>query len=150
ALDVERQLVVELRIDRVRREREQDRVSVWRCLGREIGAEVAGRTAAVVDDDRLAKVGRERLLQDARDDVGAAARRVGNDYPDRLVRVALRPGPTGNSDRQERKRPRECAANRHELLRALFSGAPPSTRIWRDAASAARARRGGTDRRARA
>ena len=75
--DVERQLVVELRIDRVRRQREQDRVAVGRRLRDDIGADVAGSAAAVVDDDRLAQRGRERFVQDPRDNIGAATRRIG-------------------------------------------------------------------------
>jgi hypothetical protein len=41
ALDVERQLVVELRIDRVRRQREQNVVAVGGCLRRDVRAHVA-------------------------------------------------------------------------------------------------------------
>ena len=53
--DVERQLVVELRIDGVRRQREQHGVAIGSGLGGEVGAEVACRPASILDDDRLAE-----------------------------------------------------------------------------------------------
>ena len=62
-LDIERQLVVELRIDRVRRQREQERVAVGRRLGRDVGADIAGGATAIVDDDRLSQLRRKRLVR---------------------------------------------------------------------------------------
>jgi hypothetical protein len=82
---VERQLRIERRVDRVRRQREQHRVAVGRRLRDDVGAERAGRAAAVVDHDRLAERMLEAFLHDARDHVGAAAGRVRHDELDRLV-----------------------------------------------------------------
>ncbi len=98
ALDVERQLLVELRVDRVRRQREQDRVAVGRRFRDDVGAEIAGGAAAVVDDDRLAELRRQRLDDDARNDVGAAARRIRDDELDRPGGIVLRDGRSGQCE----------------------------------------------------
>ena len=88
--DVEGKLFVELRIDRVRGQREKDRIAVGRGLRRDIRADIAAGSAAVLDDDRLSEHRRERIDDDARDDIGAAGRRIGNDEADRLVGIILR------------------------------------------------------------
>ena len=64
---------------------------------RDAGAERAAGAAAVLDHDRLAERLRERLLVDARDDVGASAGRVGHDERNRLRR------PGGGRQRGEGK-----------------------------------------------
>jgi hypothetical protein len=46
---------IELGIDRVRGQREQQRVAISRRLCRDVGADVAGGATAIVDDDRLAQ-----------------------------------------------------------------------------------------------
>ena len=71
-------------------ERHQQRVAVGLRLGGGLGADVAARARPVVDDDALAEPLRQRLRDDARRGVDAAARRPGHDQPDRLVRVVLR------------------------------------------------------------
>ncbi len=88
--DVERQLVVELWIDGMRRQRQQNRITVGRGLGRKIGADIAGRATAIVDDDRLAELGGQGLADDPGDDVRAAPRGVRHDDPDRSGRIILR------------------------------------------------------------
>src|SRR6266496_3815535 len=84
---VERQRLVERHVDRVGRRRDEERVAVGRRLGDEIGADVAARAGAVLDDDRLA----ERLAQSRRErprgEIGDSTRRKSDDKPDRLARV---------------------------------------------------------------
>jgi hypothetical protein len=67
---------------------EHHRVAVGRRLGARIRADHAAATAAVVDDDLLAEYFAQFLPDGARDDVGACARRVGDDQPYRPVRIA--------------------------------------------------------------
>ncbi len=86
---VEAQLRVEMDVDRVRADRtHQQVVAVGLHARRELGADVAAGAAAVVDDDRLAQLLRDRLGDHARGGVDAAARRPGHHQLDRLVRVA--------------------------------------------------------------
>src|SRR5208283_2373879 len=87
--DVKRKMFVELRVDRVRGKREQDRIAVWRRLRDQIGAQDAGGTATVVDDDGLPQQRGKWLGYDARDNVGTAAGRIGNDEANRPIGVAL-------------------------------------------------------------
>jgi hypothetical protein len=90
AIDVERELVVELRIDRVRRQGEQNVVAVRGRLCRNVGANVAGGATAIVNDDRLTQFRSQRFVHDAGDHVGAPTRRVGHDEANGLVRIVLR------------------------------------------------------------
>src|SRR6267154_5807220 len=98
-LRVERQRPVQRHVDRVGRRGDEERVAVGRALRDEIGADVAARSGAVLDDDRLperfAQTGRER----PRGEIGDPARRKSDDEPDRL-RGVLR-------ERGERKKERD-------------------------------------------
>ena len=81
----------EARVDRERpRRTHQDRVAVGRGLGDEVGADVAARARPVVDHDLLREALGELLRDDASDDVGAAARREGDDEADRLGGISFR------------------------------------------------------------
>src|SRR5205085_10159300 len=85
-LGVERQAVVDGRVDGMRREREEQRMAIRSGLGGDRGADRATGTATVLDQDRLAELPGERLLHDARNDVGAAARRIRHDQVNGLRR----------------------------------------------------------------
>src|SRR5689334_15392388 len=90
---LERELAVDARVDRVSaRVSEGNRVAIrWR-LGSHFGADVACRTAAVVDDDLLAQRITQPRTEEARERVGAAAGRPGHDPPNRFTRIRnLRP-----------------------------------------------------------
>ena len=80
------QLVVEMRIDRVRRKRRHEqRVPIGLLVRRHRRADVAGRTRPVVDDDRLAQPLRQRVGDHARRRVDATARRPRHDQLDGLA-----------------------------------------------------------------
>jgi hypothetical protein len=80
---------------------QQQRVTVRRRLGGERRAERAAGAAAVIDYDRLAQALVQLLTEYAADNVGAAARRVRHDEPDRSGREVLRrPGGGGQHHRR--------------------------------------------------
>ena len=68
-------------------------------------ADAAAAAAAIVDDHGLADRLLERLLDRARQRVGAAARRERHDDVDRLRRKGLCDG--GSGDSADRQRPKE-------------------------------------------
>src|SRR6218665_456646 len=82
--------------DRMRSGCQHQRVAIGRAARRPLGPRVAARAGPVVDDELLAGLLRQLLRQHARHDIRCAARRVRHDQPDRLVRVALRPGCRGS------------------------------------------------------
>jgi hypothetical protein len=89
-LDVVHRVVGEL-VDRgIRRVAAGDvdqRVAVGLRAHGGLHADRAARARSVVDDDGLAQRIRHFLRDDARHDVGAAARRERHDHPDRLGRI---------------------------------------------------------------
>jgi len=78
---------------------EEQRVAVGRGARDRLGADVAARARAVLDDHRLAELGLELRLQDAGDEVDQAAGRIRHDNGDRPRGKALR----GGAERGERK-----------------------------------------------
>ena len=74
------------------RAHDPDGVAVGICFGDRIGAQHAGLSAAIVDQDRLPCELRHPLTDHARDDVVRAAGRERHDQPDRLSREILRGG----------------------------------------------------------
>src|SRR6266704_3399548 len=84
ALRVVREVLVQARVDRDRGVRRDEKgVTVGRGLRRRLGADVAARAGAVVDDELLLERLGERLRELARIEIRAAARRRGHDEPDR-------------------------------------------------------------------
>ena len=83
-------VLVQVRIDHHRPlVADQQRVAV-RLGGRDgIGGDVAGGPRPVLHHDRAAQRLFQRLGEHARDGVGAAAGRIGQDQPDRPARIAL-------------------------------------------------------------
>ena len=73
--EIEVELVVERRVDRVRRTDQEQRVAVRRRAHDRLGADIAAGARPVLDDELLAKPLRQPLTHQARDDVGRAARR---------------------------------------------------------------------------
>ena len=79
-----RQVGVQTRRNRMRaRGGEADGVAVRRCLRDRIGADIAARAGAVLDDDLLAEPLPKFLRDDPRNDVRAGARREGHHQTDR-------------------------------------------------------------------
>ena len=70
--------------------RGEDRVSVSRQLGNQVGADIAARAGAVLHQEGLAKVLRQPFAQDAGDKVERAAGREGDDDTHRLGGPGLR------------------------------------------------------------
>ena len=96
----------EARVDRERSRRaHQDRVTVGRGLGDDVGADIAARAGPVVDHHLLREAHGESLRDRARDDVGAAARGKGHDEADRLRGVGI--GRRGRAQRRYRERSRQ-------------------------------------------
>jgi len=53
---------------------------------------IAAAAAHVLDEELLSKMLRQPLREQARDHIGRAARRVGNDHAHRAIGIALRRG----------------------------------------------------------
>jgi len=70
--------------------RHKERIAVRRRLDRELGADDRAGTRPVVDEELLRRAARQLVDDRARDDVIAAAGRVGHDYPHRFRRIRLR------------------------------------------------------------
>src|SRR5258706_15913973 len=92
--------------------REREHVAVRRSLGAHCRADVALRTAAIVDDDLLAPLLGKFCAEHAPQRVGAAARRERHDQAHRFVRIGRRCARSG----YERKRQDE--RNQHALHHA--------------------------------
>ena len=71
--EIEIELVVERRVDRVRRSDQEERVAVRRRAHDRLGADIAAGARPVLDDELLAEPLRQPLTDQARDDVGRAA-----------------------------------------------------------------------------
>ena len=71
--EIEVELVVERRVDRVRRADQEERIAVRRRAHDRLGADIAAGTRAVFDDEWLAEPLRQPLSDQPRDNVGRAA-----------------------------------------------------------------------------
>src|SRR5215204_7329366 len=131
--EVEIEFVIERRVDRIRRENQQQRVTVRRCARDRLGCQVGGGARAVLDDERLTEALRQPLTDQPRSDVGAAGRRKADDDSHRSCWIGLcmrdpagdREG--GNTDGQTQK---STARKPHGIL--LWPGlarAPTRTAI---------------------
>jgi hypothetical protein len=91
-------------VDRVGRDvADQQRVAVRRGLRRGLEGDVAVRARPVLHDEALAERLGELRRDDARDDVGGAARPVGHQDPHRLCRVVLRAGGPAQGNKRQAK-----------------------------------------------
>ena len=89
--EIEIELVVERRVDRVRRSDQKERIAVRGRAHDRLGADIAAGTRPVVDDELLAEPLRQPLTDQARDDVGRAAGGIANNDAHRPRRIGLRP-----------------------------------------------------------
>ncbi len=90
--EVEIELVVERRIDRIGDGGEKQRVSVRLRIHDGLGAEVAAGSRPIFDDEILAEPLGQPLPDQARGDVDPAAGRKADDDVHRPCRIGLRPG----------------------------------------------------------
>ena len=120
--EIEIELVVERRVDRVRRTDQQQRVAVGGRAHDRLGADVAAGARPVLDDEWLAEPLRQPLPDQAREDVGRAA---GGNGDDRCAPAASdRLAPTRRATRPAaRQRPRPDA---EIVRRGSFILNPPS------------------------
>ena len=70
---IEIELVVERRVDRVRRTDQKERIAIRRRAHDRLGADIAAGARPVLDNELLAEPLRQPLTHQARDDVGRAA-----------------------------------------------------------------------------
>src|SRR5882672_10927530 len=89
--EIEIQLVVQCRVDCVRRSAEEERVTVWWRTHDRLSAQIAASAAPILDDKWLAEPFREPLTDQTRDDVGRAAGAKPDDDAHRPRGIGLRP-----------------------------------------------------------
>src|SRR5262249_61586440 len=89
--EIEIELVVERRVDRVESTGQEQRVAVGWGTHDRLGGDVAAGSRTVVDDERLTEPLREPLTYQARRDVRTASGREANNDAHRPRWVGLRP-----------------------------------------------------------
>ena len=127
--EIEIQVSVERGVEHVGQDGHLQRVAVRRRPHDHLGPDVAGGARPVVDHQRLAELIRQPLSDDARDDVGRAAGREGDDQAHRPRRISLREGDTrdGRQRHSARGQMQEITATKcHDVRPQLFAaGCPP-------------------------
>jgi hypothetical protein len=108
--EVERELVVERGVDRVRRRDEKQRVTVRGRAHDGFGGDVGGCPGPVFDDELLAESLGQPLTDQARGDVGGAAGGKADDQAHRPRRNSLALSPTVTRP-AARQRPRPDSEN---------------------------------------
>src|SRR5262245_62765425 len=89
--EIEIQLVIQCRVDCVRRSAEEERVAVWWRTHDRLSAQISASAAPVLYDKWLAEPFREPLTDQTREDVGRAAGAPPDDDAHRPRRIGLRP-----------------------------------------------------------
>ena len=87
--EVERQILIKRGVDGVGRIDQEHRVAVGIGLGGHFGREIIAGARLVLDDELLAHMLRQILSDQARDDVGRAARRIADQPAHRVVRIIV-------------------------------------------------------------
>jgi len=120
ANEIERQLVVERRIDGIVGSDEADGIAIGRRAQHRRHADISAGADLVLDDELLAEPLRQILSDDTRDDVVWPAGSERHDPMDRSRRITLRPGNAGHGRQRSSTRGhlQECAAGK-------FQGIPP-------------------------
>jgi len=96
AKEIEAEIFIKRRIDRIARRDLQERVSVRRRSQSGLGADIARSASAVLDDELAAETLREPLCHHARNDVGGAPGGKADDDAHRPRRIGLRPSEAGH------------------------------------------------------
>src|SRR6516225_3714734 len=102
--EIETEMVVERRIDCVRRSDLEERVAIGGRPNDHLGSNIAGRTRPIVDDKLLAEPFRQRLSNQAPDNVGRGSTRKADDEANRSRRIILRPYATRSDQQRARAR----------------------------------------------
>ena len=89
--EIEIEFVVERRVDRVAATDQEQRVAVRRRSYDDFGADITAGTRPVLDDEWLAEPLRQPLTDQAREDVGRAARGKADNHVHRPRRIGLAP-----------------------------------------------------------
>src|SRR5207237_8611652 len=98
--ELEVELAIEHRLDRVTRSDQQERIAVGRRTHDRLGADIAAGAWPVLDDKWLAEPLRQPLTHQAREDVLRAARGKADDDTHRPRWITLRPcGPRDGRER---------------------------------------------------
>src|SRR5712671_3835505 len=100
--EIEVELVVQRRVNCVRRTAEEKRIAVWWRTHDRVSGQTAGSTPSIFDDEWLAEPFRQPLTHQTREDVKRAAGAKADDDAHRPARIGLRPRDT----RHDRKRGR--------------------------------------------
>src|SRR5215510_11813870 len=120
--EIEIELVVERRIDRVGRSDQEERVAVCRRAHDRFGTNIAARARPVLDDEWLAQPLGQPLTHRTGDEVVSAARRDWHDQTHRPRRIGLR--------ESEPRHARECGSTRGQMQKlstvGKFHFEPPS------------------------
>ena len=117
--EIEIELVVERRVDRVRERRQEERVAVGRRTHDRLGANIVAGARPVLDDEWLAEPLRQPLSHQAREDVGRAAGGKADDDAHRPRRIGLRP-----SDARHGRQRGSARGQMQEFAAGKFHGAP--------------------------
>jgi hypothetical protein len=91
ANEIEIELFVQRRVDRVGREDDEEGVSVGRRTHHRLGGDIAGGARSILDDEWLTEPFRQPLTDQARDDVDRAARGKSENHAHRPDRIGLSP-----------------------------------------------------------
>src|SRR6516164_11214389 len=127
------ELVVERRVDRVRGTYHEQRVAVrWRAHDR-LGGNIAGSTWPALDDEWLAEPLRQRLTDQARDDLDYATGRKADDDAHRPRGAGLRPSETrhGRERGRNRGQMQKLTAGKFHRDASLYAVIRSPRRRWR-------------------
>src|SRR5262245_14256034 len=141
ANEIEFEIVVQGRVDRATRTDYEQRVAVrWRTHDR-LGADIAARSRAVVNDELLAQPLRQPLTNDAPDDVDLATGLERHDQPHKLNRIGLR-----LCDSRHHRQRGSARYQMQEISAGKFHFDPPSLSVYSITSSARASSVGGTSR----
>src|SRR6516165_671054 len=130
--EIEIEVVIEGRVDRCSSIRAKERIAIGGRTDDGLGGDIAGGAGPVLDDEWLTEPLRERLTQQAYEDVRSPARGISNDAAHRPCRIGLRPrdprdrGPRGSTSGQMQKL---SAGKFHGPLPEVVLGHQPTNRL---------------------
>src|SRR5262245_27253962 len=129
---IEIEPLIERNVDGVLRVYQQQRVTVGRHAAHRFSCDVAGGARTNLDDELLAEFFRKELGNQARDEVGSAARRLSDNDFHWTRRIGLRP----RNRRSDRQRGSTGSQMQEVSTVGKFHGVLPRRAAWRKAALA--------------